>query len=913
MAHKEQREFCLKVKEKYPNYFKNKKVLDIGSLDINGSVRDLFDNCVYIGLDVGEGKNVDVVGSGHLYDAPNNYFDTIISCEAFEHDMFYEKTVMNIIRMLKPGGLFLFTCASTGRPEHGTRRTSPFDAPLLIQVSEEWSDYYKNLTESDIRKIINFNNAFPDGEFQYRFENGIPFDLYFYGIKGGGKYLIDSIVPEFPKERFDGHIFVIDCWPDNESKENDLISQIKRLKIYNVPILITSHYPLKPEIQKMVDYYIFDKNNPILRHTEFNKYDVNSGRWSIMGETRIDNRYVFHHDYAIWEAMRNAFNFCKYLGKNIIHFMEYDNIPDAIQYRQAFMEKIIYHDAVIYEYYKGSTIDTHLGSYCSTYIFSIKTEIAIKVIDQIKNKEEFFSNKPNGWQLEIIFLEQLRKVTNDIYITDYIDNDKQLNTQAVWNRDGMHRNGPYFQVYLAVDVNDNLYVHMISGFHEKPADCDYLIEVNYRDYKKFHHLGKGTMSIHNIGEYKKGYTVKIYYEGIEVFKEFLGDHINEFRKLNKITNKEIKKIKMDHIPKQVNINFVDGPFLEILEDTKKTYNIQFINSKNNTIEYQLNMENNNWARCTKKYCVDWIIKVNGIDNDYYNEYIFNPEGKKVLISFESKSLGDTLAWIPYVEKFQQERKCKIVCSTFYNNLFKEQYSNIEFIEPGTITHGLYALFRIGIFIDNKKWDNTKHFINPKKEPLMKVASDILGLDYVELKPRLPILSVDKKKMISIGVHGTAQCKYWNNPTGWKDVINYLKERNYEIRLLSAEGYEYMGNNFYIDGLTFSPTPKIEDALKVIQESELFIGISSGLSWLAWASGTETILISGFTNRDSEPLNNIRRIINEDVCHGCWNKYAFDRGDWNWCPVHKNTERQFECTKSITSEQVINEIKLVLKE
>jgi len=820
---------------------------------------------------------------------------------------------MNIIKMLKPGGLFLFTCASTGRPEHGTRRTSPIDAPLLIQISEEWSDYYKNLTESDIRKIVNFDNAFPDGEFQYRFENGVPIDLYFYGIKGGGKYIINSIVPEFSKERFDGHIFVIDCWPDNESKENDLISQIKILKIFNVPILISSHYPLKPEIQKMVDYYIFDKNNPILHYTEFNKYEVNSGRWSVMDETRIDNKNMFHHDYAIWVSMRNAFNFCKYLGKNIIHFMEYDNIPDAIQYRQAFMEKIPYHDAVIYEYHKESTINTHLGNYCATYIFSIKTEIAIEVIDQIKSKEEFFCNKPKGWQLEIVFLEQLRKVTNDIYITDYIDNDKQLNTQAVWNREGMHLNGPYFQVYLAVDDLDNLYVHMISGYYRIPADRDYLVEVNYRNYKKFHHLGKGTMSIHNIGKYQKGYYVKIYCEGKEVFKEFLGDHINEFRKLNKLTNKEIKKIKMDHIPKQVNINFVDGPFIEILEDTKKTYNIQFINSKNNTIEYQLNMENNNWARCTKKYCVDWIIKVSGIDNDYYNEYIFNPEGKKVLISFESKSLGDTLAWIPYVEKFQQERKCNIVCSTFYNNLFKEQYPNIEFIEPGKITYGIYALFRLGIFINNNKWDNTKHFIDPKKEPLMKVASDILGLDYIELKPRLPILSVDKKKMVSIGVHGTAQCKYWNNPTGWKDVINYLKERNYEVRLLSTEGYEYMGNNFYIDGLTFSPTPKIEDALKHIQESELFIGISGGLSWLAWASGTETILISGFTNRNCEPLNNIRRIINEDVCHGCWSNYVFDPGDWNWCPVHKNTERQFECSKSITSEQVINEIKLVLKE
>jgi hypothetical protein len=37
-------------------------------------------------------------------------------------------------------------------------------------------------------------------------------------------------------------------------------------------------------------------------------------------------------------------------------------------------------------------------------------------------------------------------------------------------------------------------------------------------------------------------------------------------------------------------------------------------------------------------------------------------------------------------------------------------------------------------------------------------------------------------------------------------------------------------------------------------------------------------------------------------------YKFDKGDWNWCPVHKGTDRQFECHKSITSEMVIKQIK-----
>ena len=92
----------------------------------------------------------------------------------------------------------------------------------------------------------------------------------------------------------------------------------------------------------------------------------------------------------------------------------------------------------------------------------------------------------------------------------------------------------------------------------------------------------------------------------------------------------------------------------------------------------------------------------------------------------------------------------------------------------------------------------------------------------------------------------------------------------------------------------------EAVIKVLQESELFIGISSGLSWLAWAAGVKSIIISGFTDENLEPTKNISRLINKEVCNNCWGKYEFDPGDWNWCPVNKDTEKQFECSKSITA-------------
>ncbi|MBN1838581.1 MAG: class I SAM-dependent methyltransferase [Campylobacterales bacterium] len=181
MAHIQQQEFCQRVREKYKDFFRHKFILDIGSLDINGNNQEYFYNCNYIGVDIALGRNVDVISKGHELKFPEETFDVIISTECFEHDQYYYATINNIYRMLKPGGLFLFTCATTGRAEHGTRRTTPEDAPLL-QSDIEWSDYYKNLTELDIRKVLDIEKSFSMFEFS---TNEISQDLYFYGFKQG--------------------------------------------------------------------------------------------------------------------------------------------------------------------------------------------------------------------------------------------------------------------------------------------------------------------------------------------------------------------------------------------------------------------------------------------------------------------------------------------------------------------------------------------------------------------------------------------------------------------------------------------------------------------------------------------------------------------------------------------------------
>ena len=60
MAHPQQAEFFATVREHYPNSFKSARVLEVGSLDINGSVRELFEKCDYTGVDLQMGPGVDL-------------------------------------------------------------------------------------------------------------------------------------------------------------------------------------------------------------------------------------------------------------------------------------------------------------------------------------------------------------------------------------------------------------------------------------------------------------------------------------------------------------------------------------------------------------------------------------------------------------------------------------------------------------------------------------------------------------------------------------------------------------------------------------------------------------------------------------------------------------------------------------
>jgi len=376
--------------------------------------------------------------------------------------------------------------------------------------------------------------------------------------------------------------------------------------------------------------------------------------------------------------------------------------------------------------------------------------------------------------------------------------------------------------------------------------------------------------------------------------------------------KKNTKYKVD-IQNKPLIHFVKGPYVEIKGPIQADYKVDFFDNKTGKLYYSADIKNNCWCRCSIEFFIEWKIQIyeNG---KLWHTHIFDATDKKVYISLDSKALGDSLAWFPYVDEFAKKHNCKVVTSTFMNDMFVERYSNIEFVSPGTNVTDLYAMYSVGLFYnDDNSYVSTKNPSDPKSQTMQKMCSDILGLDFKEIKPKIkdrPVIEDHDLKQVCIAIHGTSQSKFWNNPTGWQEVTDWLNNRGYKVRLLSKEGDNYMGNKLP-DGIIQHPNGSIELVMDEMKKSKAFIGIGSGLSWLSWALDVPTVLISGFSYKWAEMEDCIRIGSPDGKCEGCFNRLRLDAGDWNWCPDHKGTERQFECTKSITSEMVIKELEKFL--
>ena len=370
------------------------------------------------------------------------------------------------------------------------------------------------------------------------------------------------------------------------------------------------------------------------------------------------------------------------------------------------------------------------------------------------------------------------------------------------------------------------------------------------------------------------------------------------------------------------VSYIKGVKLTISGPSFKKYKAKFIDHKTNKVHYEAEITGGMWSKPSIEYYIKWRIEIYELPSgEKVYEEIFNAKDQRVYIHIGSKAIGDTLAWFPYVLEFQKSHNCKLICSTFHNEWFKSLYPEIEFSNPGIPVKNLYAMYEVGWFYaDDGNVDESRNPSDPKKFPLQQTSSDILGLPFKEIKPKISIDckikdSLYKEDYVVIAPHASKHAAYWNHQGGWQQVIDFLNKNNYKVVMSSQEplGDEWHDSKLggKLHGVIDKTNKSFDETLNLIKNAKALVSVSSGLSWVSWALNIPTILISGFSEPMLEMSSCYRVYTPEGFCRGCQTTDKLDAGDWEWCPFHKNTDRHFECTKSITPNMVTSNLKKAL--
>ncbi|NIF20561.1 autotransporter strand-loop-strand O-heptosyltransferase [Candidatus Pantoea multigeneris] len=312
-----------------------------------------------------------------------------------------------------------------------------------------------------------------------------------------------------------------------------------------------------------------------------------------------------------------------------------------------------------------------------------------------------------------------------------------------------------------------------------------------------------------------------------------------------------------------------------------------------------------------KYYVPFAFQVQK-DNEIVMLHVMDLYQQPVLIQIPEDTLGDTLAWLPSVMRFQVRHQCRLTVrvSARFHDVFASSYPQIRFIdpyEPDETTY--YATYFLNAGIGDTQGEYCP--VDGQQTPLHHIASAILGLAPDE-NPAQFRLAENRRPIaepyVCIGVQSTSQCKFWNNPVGWIQLVRELKERGYRVICIDKEttvGRDLTWNHIPHGAEDETGNRPLSERLRWLMHAEFFVGLSSGLSWLAWTAGTPVVMISGFSNPATE-FATPYRVTNTHVCNSCWNdtRYQFDRKDFFWCPRHKGTSEQFSCSKFISVEQVL---------
>lgn len=330
-----------------------------------------------------------------------------------------------------------------------------------------------------------------------------------------------------------------------------------------------------------------------------------------------------------------------------------------------------------------------------------------------------------------------------------------------------------------------------------------------------------------------------------------------------------------------------------------------------------------FVNSSKRFFVRFALDVWELDKDGASREVLTHEydatERDILIQLPVGTLGDTIGWFPYAARFAEQHGCRltVAMSALIIPLLKGAYPAIRFVTheelvAQKLADTFYATYSVGLFFDDRDhlWQPTDF----RMVGLHRTAGYILGVDLAEAPPKLA-LEDDSRPIAEpyavIAVQSSSGCKYWNNPDGWRAVVAHLRARGLRVICIDQKpvhGHGLMWTHIPHGAEDMTGDRPLAERARWLRHASVFVGLSSGLSWLAWAAGAPVVLISGFTHPTNE-FATPYRVVNWHACNSCWNDphERFDHKDFFWCPRHAGTERHFECTRLITADAVLRTI------
>ncbi|HEV3432089.1 MAG TPA: autotransporter strand-loop-strand O-heptosyltransferase [Paraburkholderia sp.] len=320
------------------------------------------------------------------------------------------------------------------------------------------------------------------------------------------------------------------------------------------------------------------------------------------------------------------------------------------------------------------------------------------------------------------------------------------------------------------------------------------------------------------------------------------------------------------------------------------------------------------AASRRKYFVRFLLEVFDGERRVFS-HTFDAQGRRVWMTLGSGALGDAIAWVPAIEAFRQRYggEVTVEMKPWLHALFQEGYPALRFVsESPQQDHEngepVYATYGVGCY--SPYTDRDHQPTDPRVSSLQDFASYMLGVPAVERRTNIVVADRVRKvpePYVCIAVQASAQCKYWNNPDGWRTLVAHLKSRGYRVLCIDRDreyGLPGALNTMPEGAEDFTGELPLQERASLLMHADFFVGLGSGLSWLAWAVGVPVALISGFSHPNAE-FRTPWRIINFHACNSCYNDLAFEfGGDFEWCPRHANDAMRYQCTKAITPGHVI---------